>query len=165
MGPDAQFTHAHMVRFERNVPVQPAELWHVLTDVEALPGWYGDGSIEAGTGGAVVLMGGHIRGTVTQCMPPQRLVYSWNVFNPGDEVSPYPESYLTLELEPRGGGTALMLTHLPVLDQFVKLNAMGWHTYLDMVEAAATGRRVEDRAVYMQRNAGRYGIDLSQLRS
>jgi uncharacterized protein YndB with AHSA1/START domain len=165
MSQDAQFTHAHMVRFERNVPVQPGELWRVLTEVEALPGWYGDGKIEAAAGGAVELMAGHIRGTVTHCTPEQRLAYSWNVFNPGDEVSPYPESYLTLELEPRGGGTCLFLTHLPVLEQFVKLNAMGWHTFLDMVEAAATGRKVEPRAVYMQRNAQRYGIDLAKMAS
>ncbi len=165
MGPDAQFTHAHMVRFERNVPVLPEELWRVLTDVQSLPGWYGDGFIEPSVGGAVELMGGHIRGTVTQYVPGQRLAYSWNVFNPGDEASPYPESYLTLELEPRGGGSAIVLMHFPVLEQFVRLNAMGWHTFLDMVEAAATGRKVEDRAAYMQRNAARYGIDLSQLRS
>jgi uncharacterized protein YndB with AHSA1/START domain len=163
MGPDAQFTHAHMVRFERNVPVQPAELWRVLTEVEALPGWYGEGRIEAQSGGAVELMDGHIRGTVTHCTPEQRLTYSWNVFSPGEEASPFPESYLTLALEPRGGGTTLTLTHLPVLGEFVKLNAMGWHTFLDMVEAAATGRPVEPRAAYMQRNAQRYGIDLSKL--
>ena len=37
----------------------------------------------------------------------------------------------------------LTLTHLPVLEQFVKVNAMGWHTYLDMVKAAVTGAPVE----------------------
>ena len=161
MSEDAQFTHAHMVRFERLLPGPVERAWQVLTETNRLPGWYGEGHIEAGTGGAVTLMGGHIRGTVTQCLPPQRLAYSWNVFNPGDEVSPYPESYLTLELTPAGDDTALTLTHLPVLERFVKLNAMGWHTYLDMVAAALRGEPVAPRDAYMTRNAKLYGIDLA----
>ncbi|MDP1749351.1 MAG: SRPBCC family protein [Reyranella sp.] len=161
MSEDAQFTHAHMVRFERLLPGPVERAWQVLTEASLLPGWYGEGHIEPRIGGAVTLMGGHIRGTVTQCLPPERLTYSWNVFNPGDEVSPYPESYLSLELKPAGGDTALTLTHLPVLERFVKLNAMGWHTYLDMVAAAVRGEPVAPRDAYMTRNAKTYGIDLA----
>ena len=161
MSDDAQFTHAHMVRFERLLPAPLEQAWQVLTDTRHLPGWYGEGQIEPRVGGAVILMGGHIRGTVTQCLPPQRLTYSWNVFNPGDEVSPYPESFLAVELKPAGGDTALTLTHLPVLERFVKLNAMGWHTYLDMVAAALRGEAVAPRDAYMSRNARLYGIDLA----
>lgn len=161
MSDDAQFTHAHMVRFERLLPAPLEHAWQVLTDTRCLPGWYGEGQIEPRIGGAVTLMGGHIRGTVTQYQPPQRLTYSWNVFNPGDTVSPYPESFLALELKPAGGDTALTLTHLPVLERFVKLNAMGWHTYLDMVGAALRGEVVAPRDAYMSRNARLYGIDLA----
>jgi len=161
MSEDAQFTHAHMVRFERQLPASVEHTWRVLTETALLPGWYGEGRIEPRIGGAVELMGGHIRGTVTQCLPQQRLTYSWNVFNPGDEVSPYPESYLSLDLKPAGGDTALSLTHLPVLERFVKLNAMGWHTYLDMVAAVLRGERVATRDAYMTRNAQLYGIDLA----
>jgi hypothetical protein len=53
-----------------------------------------------------------------------------------------------------------VLTHLPVLDAFVKLNAAGWHTFLDMLDAAARGQTVEPRAVYMKRNATWYGVSL-----
>jgi len=81
------------------------------------------------------------------------------VFAPGETESRFPESYLTLELD----GGALALAHLPVLEAFVKLNAMGWHTFLDMVDAAARGATVEPRESYMKRNAERYGVDLSQL--
>ena len=161
MSDDAQFTHAHMVRFERLLPAPPEHAWQVLTDTRHLPGWYGEGQIELRVGSSVTLMGGHIRGTVTQCLPPQRLTYSWNVFNPGDEVSPYPESFLALELKPAGGDSTLTLTHLPVLERFVKLNAMGWHTYLDMVAAALRGESVAPRDAYMSRNARLYGIDLA----
>ncbi|WP_422000363.1 SRPBCC domain-containing protein [Reyranella sp.] len=163
MSHDAHFTHAHMVRFDRPLPAVPEAVWAVLTDVARLPGWYGKGSLESRVGGTVRLMGDHIRGTVTQWQPPRRLAYSWNVFGASDEASPYPESYLTLELAPQDRGTLLSLTHLPVLEPFVKVNAMGWHTYLDMVDAAVRGLPVEPREAYMKRNAERYGVDLRNL--
>ena len=37
MSHDAQFTHAHMVRFDRPLPATPDEVWAVLTDVKRLP--------------------------------------------------------------------------------------------------------------------------------
>ena len=37
---------------------------------------------------------------------------------------------------------------------------MGWHTFLDMVDAAARGAPVEPREAYMKRNAERYGVEL-----
>jgi len=108
-------------------------------------------------------MGGHVRGIVTQCQPRRRLAYSWNVFGAGDTQSPYPESYLTIGLEPRGSEIALTLTHLPVLERFEKQNAMGWHTFLDMLTAAVLGEPAEPRQAHMQRNAARYGVDLAKL--
>ena len=82
---------------------------------------------------------------------------------PGEQESAFPESYLTLGLAPKDGATVLTLTHLPVLEPFVKLNAMGWHTFLDMVDAASSNATVEPRETYMKRNAERYGVDLSRL--
>jgi hypothetical protein len=84
--------------------------------------------------------------------------------NPDGQLeSPYPESYLTIGLEPRGSEVALTLAHLPALDRFEKQNAMGWHTFLDMLAAAARGDPAEPRQTHMQRNAARYGVDLSSL--
>ncbi len=73
MSQDAQFTHAHMVRFERLLAASPEKVWAVLTDTRWLPGWYGAGGIAPQVGGKVELMGGHIKGVVTQWNPPQRL--------------------------------------------------------------------------------------------
>jgi uncharacterized protein YndB with AHSA1/START domain len=156
MSPDAQFTHAHMVRFERPLPAPREKVWDVLTNTARLPGWYGDGTIDGQVGGTVSLMGGHIKGTVTQWVPMKKLAYTWNVFMPGQAVSDYPESYLTLELD----DTKLVLTHLPMLEAFVKLNAAGWHTFLDMVEAAARGEVVGAREIYMKRSAAIYGVEM-----
>ena len=161
MSDGAQFTHAHMVRFERHLPAPPALAWGYLADPSRLPGWYGDSKIEPRVGGAVSLMGGHIRGVVTQWQPPGRLAYTWNVYNPGDATSPYPESYVILTLAPAAEGTTFTLEHLPVLESFVKLNAMGWHSFVDMVDAAVRGEPVHGRDHYMAENARHYGVDLS----
>jgi uncharacterized protein YndB with AHSA1/START domain len=152
------------VRFERVLPGTVAQVWAHLTEPGKLKAWYGeDGTIEPREGGLVRLSGGHIRGVVTQWKPHRKLAYTWNVFSPGEEESPYPESYLTLELEPRGDEVALTLTHLPVLERFEKQNAMGWHTFLDILSVVMGGGEPEPRPVYMRRNAALYGVDLDNL--
>lgn len=157
------FERAPMVRFERLLPGPIAHVWDFLSTPARLPEWFGDGVIEPRTGGAVTLMGGHIKGVVTQWGPPRKLAYTWNAFSPGESTSPYPESYLTLTLEDKGAEVLLTLTHLPVLERFEKQNAMGWHTYLDMLTAAVRGEPVQSRKAYMERNAALYGVDLSNL--
>jgi len=138
-------------------------IWELLTDTACLPEWFGNGTIEPHVGGQVTLLDGHVRGVVTQWMPPRLLVYTWNVYGPGDQDSPYPESYVRFELENHGDEVMLRLTHLPVLERFEKQNAMGWHTFLNMVSAAARGKTPLPRADYMKQNATRYGVDLANL--
>jgi uncharacterized protein YndB with AHSA1/START domain len=163
MSQDGQLKRVAMVEFERILPGPIERVWEFLTDTKKLPSWFGEGTIAPRAGGAVNLMGGHFRGIVTQWKPPRRLVYSINVLGPGEAESPYPESYLGTELSPRGGEVMLKLTHLPVLERFEKQNAMGWHTFLDMLATALRGEPVEPRQAYMQRNAARYGVDLANL--
>lgn len=152
------------VRFERCLPGPIERVWHYLTDPEKLPEWFGQGTIELREGGQVRLMDGHIRGVVTQCRPPHLLIYTWNVFSPDQEVSEYPESYLKLELEPQEDGQVLLtLTHLPVLERFGNQNAMGWHTFLDLVENGVRGGPTKSRKDCMRVNAALYGVDLAQL--
>lgn len=163
MTENGHLTKAAMVRFERLLPGPIERVWEFLTDTSRLPEWFGDGTIEPRIGGAVTIMGGHVRGIVTQWQPPHRLAYTWNVFSPGEDESRYPESYLIIELQPRGKDVLLTLTHVPVLERFEKQNAMGWHTYLDMLGAAVRGAPAQPRAAYMKRNAARYGVDLANL--
>ena len=163
----ASFLKLPGVRLERVLPGPIERLWDHLTNTRLLQAWFGDKSeIEPRQGGAVRLMDGHIRGTVTQWQPPHRLTYTWNVFGPGDSpaaVSAYPESYLTLELRDQGDQVSLVLTHLPVLERFEKQNAMGWHTFLDILSDTLEGARVRTRQEYMMRNSARYGVDLKNL--
>ena len=152
------------VRFVRRLPGPIEKVWRHLADPGATPGWYAPGSVlEPREGGRVALNDNHIRGVVTQWRPPYRLAHTWNVFAPGEEASPYPESYLTLELEAQGAEVVLTLIHLPVLERFEAQNAMGWATFLDIVEASVRGRTAEPRRAYMERNAAVYGVDLGNL--
>ena len=163
----ATFLKTPGVSMERLLPGPIDRVWEHLTNTRLLNTWFGEKSnIEPRQGGAVRLMDGHIRGTVTQWHPPHRLSYTWNVFGPSDPpeaASAYPESYLTLTLEPRGDNVLLVLSHLPVLERFEKQNAMGWHTFLDILTDTLAGRKVRTRQEYMVRNAARYGVDLNNL--
>jgi uncharacterized protein YndB with AHSA1/START domain len=152
------------VRFFRRLPGPVEKVWAHLTQPAQLPGWYDAGSsIEPREGGAVRLNGGHIRGVVTQWRAPVKFAHTWNVFAPGETVSAYPESYLTLELAPEAGAVLLTLTHLPALERFEPQNAMGWASFLDILADTANGRSVSPRRTYMERNAGLYGVDLGNL--
>ena len=155
------------VRFERVLPGPSTRVWEHLVRPGLLPNWFGEkSSIEPRVGGAVNFMDGHIRGTVTRCSPPDYLTYTWNVFSPGDgpdAVSAYPESYLTLALEPRQDAVLLRLQHLPVLECFERQNAMGWATFLDILHDTLTGLPARPRQDYMTRNAALYGVDLNNL--
>ena len=165
--PSAEFLKQSGVRLERMLPGPIDRVWEHLTNTKLLHAWFGDKSnIEPRQGGAVRLMDGHIRGVVTQWQPPRHLSYTWNVFAPGDPpdaMSAYPESYLMLTLEPRGEKVLLVLTHLPVLERFEKQNAMGWHTFLDILTDTLAGRKARTRQQYMVRNSVRYGVDLNNL--
>ncbi|HEY0685285.1 MAG TPA: SRPBCC family protein [Steroidobacter sp.] len=155
------------VTFTRLLPGPIERVWEYLTDPKKLPTWFGEvASIEPRQGGAVRLVNGHIRGVVTQWQPPRRLIYTWNVFEPGageDAVSPYPESYPTFELEPKGNEVLLTFKHFPILDRFIPQNAMGWHTMLDMLTAALKNEPIKERSEYVTENAALYGVDLKNL--
>jgi uncharacterized protein YndB with AHSA1/START domain len=155
------------VTFTRRLPGPIEKVWAHLTEPHLLPAWFGDNSrIEPRQGGAIHLMGGHVRGVVTQWQPPHKLIYTWNVFSPGDgpdAVSTYPESYPTFDLQAESSKVLLTFRHFPVLDRFIPQNAMGWHTMLDILETTLAGRPVAERAAYMKKNAELYGVDLGNL--
>lgn len=163
MNSKAEFSRVPCVQFQRLLSGPIETVWSHLTDCSLLPEWYGDGLIAQHAGGSVRLMSGHIRGIVTRWQPPHCLTYTWNVFGPEDVVSPYPESYLTLALEERGDQVHLTLTHLPVLERFEKQNAMGWHTFLDLLELGVRGEPRPARSELSRKNAEIYGVDLQNL--
>lgn len=153
----------HAVRFVREFSAAPARVWQFLTDSALLPEWYGDGRIEPREGGAVSLMGGHIRGVVTGWQPEKFLAYTWSVFQPDETVSAWPISYLEFALEADGVVTRLTLTHRPIPDAMQKQTAMGWHTMLDLIDAGLNGA-FPKRADLFPKNAALYGVDMTNLK-
>jgi uncharacterized protein YndB with AHSA1/START domain len=152
------------VQFERILPASSEKAWIFLTETSRLTEWYGDGLIEPREGGKVALMGGHIRGVVTGWRPAQFFAYTWNVFSPGETISAWPVSYLEFALVPEGASTKLTLTHRPIPKAVQPQTMMGWHTFLDMVDAAARGETAPPRDAVMKRNAAIYGVDLDNLK-
>jgi len=147
------------VRFARALNAPTEKIWAFLTDADRLPEWYGQGSIEPREGGAVSLMGGHIRGVVTGWRVNQFLGYTWNVFSPGEEVSRFPVSYLEFTIE----GARLTLIHRPIPPAMQNQTMMGWHTMLDLIEAGLEGEFLK-RADLFPKNATLYGVDMSKLK-
>jgi uncharacterized protein YndB with AHSA1/START domain len=152
------------VMFERLLPAPAEKAWSFLTETSHLTEWYGEGVIEPREGGRVELMGGHIRGVVTRWRPGQFLAYTWNVFSPGETVSRWPVSYLEFALAADGASTKLILTHRPIPKPMQPQTMMGWHSFLDMLDAATRGAMVGKTSDHMQRNAALYGVDLDNLK-
>jgi uncharacterized protein YndB with AHSA1/START domain len=150
------------VRFVRALPATPGKVWAFLTDSTRLPEWYGKGSIAPHEGGAVSLMGGHVRGVVKGWRPEKFLGYTWSVFSPGGTESKWPVSYLEFTLDGDDGGTRLTLVHRPIPEAMQKQTMMGWHTMLDLLDAAARGE-FPKRVDIFPKNAALYGVDMNNL--
>ena len=169
MSENGEVSQVACITFTRLLPGPVEKVWEHLTDTGKLPAWFGEDShIEPRMGGEISLMGSHIRGVVTQWQPPHKLIYTWNVFDPedpADAISDYPESYPSFELESQGEAVLLTFRHMPIPARFVPQTSMGWHTMLDIVEAALRGRPVPERSELMEKNAKRYGVDLNNLAS
>ena len=151
------------VRFVRILPGPVERAWAFLTEPTRLIEWYGEGSIEPREGGAVSLMGGHVRGVVTGWRPNRFLGYTWNVFSPGETVSQWPVSYLEFTLAPEDKAVRLTLVHRPIPHAMQPQTMMGWHTMLDLIEAGLNGE-FPKRADLFPTNAALYGVDINQLK-
>jgi uncharacterized protein YndB with AHSA1/START domain len=147
------------VQFVRSFDATPDKIWAFLADSSKLPEWYGEGSIEPREGGAVSLMGGHIRGVVTGWRPQKFLGYTWNVFSPGEMESRFPVSYLEFTLD----GPQLILIHRPIPAAMQNQTILGWHTMLDLIDAGLSGE-FPRRSDVFPKNATLYGVDLQKLK-
>ncbi len=146
------------VRFIRDLDAPPKKIWAFLTQSAQLPEWYGEGSIEPREGGAVRLMGGHIRGVVTGWRPQKFLGCTWNVFQPGEDVSHWPISYLEFTFD----GSRLTLIHRPIPQAMQNQTMMGWHTMLDLIEAGLRGE-FPKRSDLFPKNAALYGVETQRV--
>jgi uncharacterized protein YndB with AHSA1/START domain len=130
----------HSVHFERVLPGSMALVWCYLTKKELLATWMGEGTFECRIGGNVRLYTAEtsIGGVVTNCRPYSRLGYSWTALpNSGsfDGAIGW-ESYVSLDLRPKGSRVLLKLTHTPVPSASSPRVLALWHALLDRLEAS-----------------------------
>jgi uncharacterized protein YndB with AHSA1/START domain len=133
-----------VVRRERVVPAQAAEVWEVLSDPHRLPAWWPgvtrveEASREAWTTVLVSPKGKQVRAdyTLDEADEPERIRWRHEV-----EASPFErllaESTVELELapDPKGAGTRVRLT--------LAQRPRGWARFSPFQLRAAAGRQAE----------------------
>lgn len=120
------------LRFERLFDHPPDRVWLALTQPDQLHRWHPSPfELEPRVGGVVSFLppegNAFGDGRVTACEPPRLLAYSWG------------EDDLRWELEPRDGGTHLILTHTFEDRLKAARDAAGWDLCLGALAGALAG--------------------------
>ena len=134
------------LRIQRLLPGPVERIWAYLTDSDLRRKWLAAGAMEMEVGAPVELVWrndelndppgkrpqgfpeeNRMQSRITELEPLRKLSIAWS--NSGD---------VTFELEPRGSGVLLTVTHrrLPDRSTLLKVSA-GWHMHLDILVARA----------------------------
>jgi uncharacterized protein YndB with AHSA1/START domain len=136
------------LKIQRLLPGPIERIWAYLTDSELRRKWLAAGDMDTKLGAPFELVwrndeltdppgkapagfGGEHRmqSRITEFDPPRKLSMTWN--STGD---------VTFELEPKGKGVLLTVTHRRFPDRATLLKHMaGWHMHLDVLVARASG--------------------------
>jgi len=146
--PDAWGALTEPATLKRLLPGPVERIWAYLTDSDLRRKWLAAGVMEMEIGAPFELVWRNgelndpptarpdgfseehrMHSRITELDPPRKLSFAWN--NSGD---------VTFELEPRGEGVLLTVTHrrLPDRSTMLKVSA-GWHMHLDTLVARAAG--------------------------
>ena len=138
------------LRIQRLLPGPIERIWAYLTDSDLRSKWLAAGAMEMKVGAPVELVWRNdelndppsqrpadfpeerrMQSQITELDPLRKLSIAWN--NSGD---------VTFELEPKGAGVLLTVTHrrLPDRSTMLKVSA-GWHMHLDVLVAIANGTK------------------------
>jgi uncharacterized protein YndB with AHSA1/START domain len=136
------------LKIQRLLPGPIERIWAYLTDSDLRRKWLAAGAMEMKVGAPFELVWRNdelndppsqrpadfpeehrMQSRITELDPPRKLSIAWN--NSGD---------VTFELEPKGKGVLLIVTHrrLPDRSTMLKVGA-GWHMHLDVLVARASG--------------------------
>jgi uncharacterized protein YndB with AHSA1/START domain len=128
------------LEFRRSWPEPIEDVWSALTEPDRLPRWIGvyDGERKAGGTGTFAMT--HEEGeavgqptTIVECDPPRRLVIEW--------VQQDTDAWrVDLDLWVEDGCTVLRFVQFFGAGADVTDFALGWHWYLDKLDAEVTGR-------------------------
>lgn len=139
------------IRIEHVLPAPPDVLWDYLTEDAKRGTWMAGGDMELFAGGRVELWFRHFELSPLEEPPPRYAADSDGVYQTGRITRIEPghmvaftwgeDSEVAFELEPREGGTALILTHrrLEGRGEMIRV-ATGWHTHVMLLDDILNGR-------------------------
>ena len=147
MSHDAQFTHAHMVRFERLLPGPVERVWAYLTESKKRALWLAAGEFDLRVGGSIELIfdndslsddkpkGGGTRrfeGRITRLEPMRALAHTWTWDGQDTDV--------LYELTPKGKDVLLTIQHrLPEGGGMIKGVSGGWAVHAGILADRLNG--------------------------
>ncbi|RZT83814.1 uncharacterized protein YndB with AHSA1/START domain [Pseudonocardia sediminis] len=150
--PDGRAT----LRFRREFPDPPEQVWPALTESDRLARWYGSFTGDARPGGTVAITmtsaedsgGPPEPARIVDCVPPHRLEVAIGADVPWEIV-------VTLEAGPSGG--TVLHFHQTLPPGLPSSDAgPGWHWYLDRFGASLAGAEFPDWDDYYPALAPRY---------
>lgn len=131
------------VRREVFIAAPMEAVFRLLTEAEQLVRWIGvAATIEAHPGGLFrfeLMPGEFCSGRYVEVDPPRRVVFTWG-WESGALPVPPGSSTVTIDLEPRPGGTFLRLIHTGLSDEMRVFHSDGWSRFLARLGAVAEGR-------------------------
>jgi uncharacterized protein YndB with AHSA1/START domain len=146
------------VRFEREYPTTPPDLWDAVTAPDRLERWLAPIAGDPRPGGEVRLRfpDGDVTLRVVRCDPPRSLAVEWVHPQPG--VAP---SVVTAELTAMGdAGCRLVLEHAGLTRVGAPGHSAGWHWYLANLAATYGARPPQPFATEFDTLMDRYTAEL-----
>lgn len=127
------------LEFRRSWPDPVEDVWSALTEPDRLARWIGAYDGTRGPGGTGTFRMTHEEGehagepmTILECEPPRRLVVEWTQQQTGSWR-------VDLDLWSEDGRTVLRFVQVFPAGADVTDMAMGWHWYLDKLDAEVRG--------------------------
>ncbi len=134
------------VQVSKEVKATPEKIWSAWSDISTWKEWFMPGPGTAEAEGEVVMGGSYsvkfsggpqvmtTRGTFTLVQPPKKLVFTWHYDGTPADAS---EQLVTVELQPKGDGTLVTLTHSGFTDTDSANNhKIGWEAILGAMDKA-----------------------------
>lgn len=124
------------------IDAPPEVVFELLTDPVKMLRWMGVAAdIDPRPGGIYRLdPNGRdvIRGKYLEVVPNSRVVFTWGYEESGHKV-PAGSTLVEIELEPRGKGTFVRLTHRDLPQEMREGHEIGWSHYLSRLKSVAEG--------------------------
>lgn len=130
----------YRLRFERRLHHPVAKVWAALTEPLHLSDWLAEATVELTLGGRLQLRFGNtgsvVNGKVVQLVPERLFEFTWSSEEAVDTLVHW-------ELHPASEGCLLVMTHDFPNGLTLPSMLAGWHTHLEGLPAALSGKRTD----------------------